>query len=162
MAWPNLKEKLALVPTEPGTSSMALLHVYLVKVHLSPSILNHSNHKLVIKINFFEWWWEQLYDLWQIKPNNFSRPPSLFSTWISKFSKKKKKGLKKGKKLKALENVGLDLHWAHTVVYSIWANFQVESLDLLLNGDWIIMDQGVALIMLDFDTRPHFFSGGRA
>jgi hypothetical protein len=23
MVWPNLKEKLALVPTEPGTSSMA-------------------------------------------------------------------------------------------------------------------------------------------
>lgn len=69
IAWPNLKEKLALVPTEPGISwSMALLHLFyyfsplsgfpstIQKVHLNPSILNNLNPKLVIKTNLFELW----------------------------------------------------------------------------------------------------------
>jgi hypothetical protein len=59
MVWPNLKEKLALVPTEPGTTSMALLHgifllnCLLLKSYLViiPSILNHSHlHPSILSI----------------------------------------------------------------------------------------------------------------
>lgn len=43
MVWPNLKEKPALVPTEPGTSSMALLHgIYLSYILISLSLPLYS------------------------------------------------------------------------------------------------------------------------